>query len=62
MAAAEGPVCSGSHFAEVARSERNENMAEKDQDVCDCELLESPPVVITQHCLLLLYVVYIWPS
>ena len=35
-------------------------MAEKDQDVCDCELLESPPVVITQHCLLLLYVMYIY--
>ena len=30
MAAADGPVCSGSHYAKVARSERNENMAEKD--------------------------------
>ena len=30
MAATDGPVRSGSHFAEVARSEHNENIAEKD--------------------------------
>ena len=61
MAAADGPVCSGSHYAEVARSERNENMAEKDWGIRDCELLESPAVSHhpALHISLIWHVVYI---